>query len=224
MIEVGASHEYREANALRQAIWRLLEDHTRRGAEEQDPNIIVGLQDAANRLGAVERRLLEQLGGQRDAELSSGLVLPESQPDRAARSEPHPPITTDAAIVLALAEVFVPLAASQADEAERWLHIMRDYGIVGDALQALGMASTQPATPSLPQPRRSRTSHPVTSVASEAAFFASERKASAVATIDVLFAVILRYGSLFDRVLYAATSKRRSDLLATVVGRSPVPA
>jgi hypothetical protein len=223
MTELPVPPEYERLAALRQATWQLLEDYTRRGPEEQDPSIIVGLQDAANHLGAVEQRLLEPPGGPLPT-LTSGSAMPESRRDSAARSEQHPPITADAAIVLGLAEVLVPLATSRADEAERWLYIMRDYGIVGDALQALGMTSTQPATPSLPPPRPARGADPVNAVASEAGFFASERGASAVATIDVLFAVIVRYGSLFDRALYAATSKRRSELLAAVVGRGPVPA
>jgi hypothetical protein len=219
MTELSAPLEFQRLAALRQATWQLLEEYTRRSPGELDPNVIVCLQDAANRLGAAEQSLLEPRGGTPRVKLESASAMPGPQGGDASQGEPRPPITADAAIVLGLAEIFVPLAASPAEEAERWLHIMRDYGTVGEALQALGMTSTQHATPSVPPPRPRRDPTSVTAVASEARFFASERGAGAVATIDVLFAVIVRYGSLFDRALYAATSKRRSELLAAIVGR-----
>jgi hypothetical protein len=222
MIEVAASHEYQRAAALRQATWQLLEAYTRRQVrEEQDSRIIVGLQDAANRLGAVERWLLEHPVNTRDAEPSGAPTVPQSERDDSAQSEPDPHPTADAAIVLTLAEVFVPLAPSRVDEAERWLRVMHGYGAVGQGLQELGMPCGQLSTPSLP-PRRGLS--PVPAVASEAAHFAHERGAPAIATIDVLFAVILLYGPLFDRALYTATSKRRTDLLAILVDREQVAA
>ena len=222
MIEVAASHEYQRAAALRQATWQLLEEYTRRRVgEEQDSKIIVALQDAANRLGAVERSLLEHPGNTRDAERSGAPTVAPSEHDDSAQSVPDPHLTDEAAIVLTLAEVFVPLASSRVDEAERWLRIMHGYGTVGQGLQELGMPCGQLSTPSLP-PRHGLS--PVAAVASEAAHFADERGAPAIATIDVLFAVILLYGPLFDRALYTATGKRRSDLLATLVGREHVAA
>ncbi len=222
MIEVAASNEYQRAAALREATWQLLEEYRRRRVgEARDSKIIVGLQDAANRLGAVERSLLEHPGNTRDAERSVAPTVPTGERDDAAQSEPDPHPNAEAAIVLTLAEVFVPLASSRVDEAERWLRIMHGYGTVGQGLQELGMPCGQLSTPSLP-PRRGLS--PVAAVPSEAAHFARERGAAAIATIDVLFAVILLYGPLFDRALYTATGKRRSDLLATLVGREPVAA
>lgn len=218
MIELAAQQEYERAAALRQGTWQLLEEYTRRRSDDQDTNIIDGLQDAANRLGAVEQLLLEKSGDTRYAERSLGVAAPSPKPDDAPRIEPDHPINAEAAIVLALAEIFVPLAASAADEAERWLHIMREHGTVGAALQELGMASGQLSTPSLPARRRDVGDlNPVTVVASEASKFASGRGARAIATVDVLFAVIRRYGPVFDRALYGATSKHRTDLLATLV-------
>jgi hypothetical protein len=222
MVEVGASHEYERAAALRHATWQLLEQYMRRRVgEERDPGVIVGLQDAANRLGAVERSLLEHPRNTRDAERSVAPTVPPPERDDAVQSEPGPRPTAEAAIVLTLAEVFVPLASSRVDEAERWLRIMHGYGTVGEGLQELGMPCGQLSTPSLPP---GHGLSPVAAVASEAAHFARQRGAQAIATIDVLFAVILSYGPLFDRVLYAATSKRRGDLLAILVGREHIAA
>jgi hypothetical protein len=221
VVEVGASDEYQRAAALRQAAWQLLEEYTRRRVgEARDPKIIVGLQDAANRLGGVERSLLEHRNT-RGTERCVAPIMLSSQHNYSAPNtqDLHP--TAEAAVVLTLAEVFVPLAASPADEAERWLRIMHGHGTVGKGLQELAMPSRQLSTPSLP-PRHGPS--PVPAVASEAAWFASERGARAIATIDVLFAVILLYGPLFDRALYGATGKRRSDLLATLVGREYVAA
>ncbi len=229
MIEGAPSHEYQRAVALRQETWDLLEEYTDgRAGEERDPKVIVGLQDAANRIGAVERLLLEYVGDSRDALPSVAPPVSERVASAREASAVRPSAeasglrpTAEAAIVLTLAEVFVPLAASPADEAERWLRVMHGYGTVGRGLQRLGMPSAQLSTPSL---ARSRGPSQFAAVTAEAAYFAGERGAPAIATIDVLFAAISVYGPLFDRALYAATSKRRSDLFAAVVGREHVSA
>ena len=137
-----------------------------------------------------------------------------------AATPPERPKTASAAIFLALAETLVPFAASRADEAERWLRIMREHGSVGDALANLGMVSGQFSTPSLGSASRQPDPESVTAVASDAASFAAERNAPAIGGVDVLFAVILQYGSLFDRALYAATNKQRHDLLAALVAKT----
>jgi hypothetical protein len=64
----------------------------------------------------------------------------------------------------------------------------------------------------------------VSAVAADAAELSFRRGARTVATVDVLFAVISHYGRLFDRALYAATNKQRSDLFATLVGHGLVVA
>jgi hypothetical protein len=115
--------------------------------------------------------------------------------------------TAEAAIVLALAELTVPFATTRQDEAERWLRVLRQEGQVGAALQALGVDEPpQLAT-------RAELSHPadvargheaVRAVGAQARDLARERGGDHTTTVDVLFAVILAYGSLFDRTLYAA--------------------
>src|SRR5437868_13677642 len=106
MIEVAASHEYQRAAALRQATWHLLEEYTRRRVvEERDSRIIVGLQDAANRLGAVERSLLEHPGNTRDAERPVAPTVPPSDGDDKAQAEHDPHPTAEHATVLTPAVV-----------------------------------------------------------------------------------------------------------------------
>lgn len=82
------------------------------------------------------------------------------------------------------------------------------------------MVSGQFSTPSLGSASRQPDRESVTAVASDAASFAAERNAPAIGGVDVLFAVILQYGSLFDRALYAATNKQRRDLLAALVAKT----
>jgi hypothetical protein len=220
---LGASHEHERVAALRREAWDVLEDYRLRRVGGHDARVMVGLQDIANRLGSVEA-LLEALPETSDLH---GAPATDAEPPPlavdASRTEPDMPVGTDAAILLALADVSVPLAASRVDEAERWLRVMRDHGNVGRALQELGMAPAELATPSLGSRRGSAPRvNPVTMVATQAATLASERGAQTVTTVDVLFAVISQYGPVFDRVLYAATGKTRSALLSTLV-ESPAP-
>jgi hypothetical protein len=200
MITSATSHDYERVSALRRDAWELLEDYRKRPRDEQDPGIIVKLQDIANELGVVEEGLRKT-----------------SPPTETSPIEVGFPVSSDAAILLALAEGSVPLAASRVDEGERWLRVMREHGNVGRALQELGMTAGELATPSMgarrPGPPRP---NPVSAVASEAVRLARERRAQSVTTVDVLFAVISKYGPAFDRALYAATRASRSALLATL--------
>src|SRR5205085_11445559 len=141
----------------------------------------------------------------------------EIQETSSSETAPDLPVSAATTIMLALAETLVPLAPSRVDEAERWLRIMREHGHVGNVLAELGMASGQLSTP-VDEPPRRRTSGevPVTGVADAAASFAHDRDAPAVTTVDLMFAVILDYGPLFDRALYGATSRTRGDLLTAL--------
>jgi hypothetical protein len=185
------------------------------GPAERDQSVIVELQDAANHLGAVERSLRERVCPQPFVPSADPPALSLASSDLAPKA-PERPKRASAAIFLALAETLVPFASSRADEAERWLRIMREHGNVGEALASLGMVSGELSTPSLGSASRQPDPESVTAVASDAASFAAERNAPAIADADVLFAVILQYGSLFDRALYGATNKQRHDLLATL--------
>jgi hypothetical protein len=57
LVEPAQQHDYKLAASLRQGTWELLERSLECGKGEQDTQVIVALQDAANLLGAVERRL-----------------------------------------------------------------------------------------------------------------------------------------------------------------------
>jgi hypothetical protein len=214
----AAHREYERVTQLRQGAFDLLDQHMRGGSAEPDQTVIVELQDAANHLGAVERSLRDRLPPQ-PLETSAA---PSFGSGDLASTPSELPKSASAAIFLALAETLVPFAASRADEAERWLRIMREHGQVGEALAVLGMVSGQLSTPSLGSASRQPDPESVTAVASDAAFFAAERNAPAIAGVDVLFAVIMQYGSLFDRALYAATNKQRHDLLAVLARQDTV--
>jgi hypothetical protein len=209
MFKPPSSPDYARVSALRQQTWELLDDYRQRPRELQDLRIIDRLQDIANHLGAIEESLLAE-----SAETDAVAVI---HPVVDLHGGEDLPISAEAEILLALAEVSIPLAASRADEAERWLRVMREHGYVGRVLQDLGMPAGQLATPS----HDSRVAGPagVASVGrlrAEAGRLARERGAQEVSTIDVLFGVMARYGSIFDRALYASTGKSRSALLATL--------
>ena len=122
-------------------------------------------------------------------------------------------LSEDAAIVLALADTAVPFAVSPEDEAERWVRVLRLHGIVGTALQSLGVGeapletAAQPASVRLLR-RRPLGEDVVQMVTDEARNFARVRSASAVATVDVLFALFVVYGKPFDRALYVRGTTR----------------
>jgi hypothetical protein len=213
MSELSAMRGYRQVADLRQATFELLEQQMERGGQDPDQDVITALQDAANRLGAAERALFEAVS----EVWSRPSATDESPETRSSEAAQECEISAAVAIALALAETLVPLAPSRADEAERWLRIMREHGHVGNALAELGMTSGQLATPAdEPRPRGRNHADPVTVVAQAADGFARDRDAPAVTTADLLFAVILEYGPLFDRALYGATRRARDDLLTAL--------
>ncbi len=123
----------------------------------------------------------------------------------------------DAAIVLALAETAIPFASSPQDEAERWVRLLRLHGKVGEALQALGVGEAPLETIAEPRAVRLLRSGPdrkdaVAAVSHAAVRFARGRGADAVATVDVLFAVLEHYGRTFDRALYVRGTTREELL------------
>jgi hypothetical protein len=134
----------------------------------------------------------------------------------------------DAAIVLALAETAIPFAVSPEDEAERWVRVLRLHGQVGSALQALGVGEAPLSTAA--QPRAVRVlrrgplgADPVRDVALASQRFAAGRRARAVATVDVLFAVFEVYGQAFDRALYIRGTSRE-ELIERLASQAEVPA
>ena len=119
---------------------------------------------------------------------------------------PRLSLSQDAAIVLALAETAIPFASSREDEAERWVRVLRLHGQVGGALQALGVGEAPLETPAQPASVRLLRRRPlgedvVEMVTQKARVFAVGRRANAVCTVDVLFALFDVYGKAFDRAL-----------------------
>jgi len=122
-------------------------------------------------------------------------------------------LSQDAAIVLALADTAVPFAHSPEDEAERWVRVLRMHGAVGATLQSLGVGEAPLETPAQPASVRLLRRRPlgedvVEIVTQKARVFAVGRRANAVCTVDVLFALFDVYGKTFDRALYIRGTSR----------------
>jgi hypothetical protein len=128
------------------------------------------------------------------------------------------PLAPDAAMALGLASTALPFARTPADEVERWLRVLRLHGEVGIALQALGVSEV-PLTDADNAERRApgedgvEDRDAVALVTERALRVAWERRARALATTDVLVAVMDVYGEDFDQVLQAHGTDR-SELLA----------
>lgn len=119
----------------------------------------------------------------------------------------RPVLAPDAAIALGIASTAMPFARTPEAEVERWLRVLRLHGQVGIALQALGV-SEEPLPGEAASPDRERAVAPagaerdaVARVTEHAVRIAGERDAHALATTDVLMAVMHVYGEDFDRVL-----------------------
>jgi hypothetical protein len=126
-------------------------------------------------------------------------------------------LSQDAAIVLALADTAVPFASSPEDEAERWVRVLRLHGWVGTALQSLGVGEAPLETTAQPASVRLLRRRPlgediVEIVTQRARDFAAARKAGAVCTVDVLFALFAVYDKTFDRALYVRGTTREELL------------
>jgi hypothetical protein len=129
-----------------------------------------------------------------------------------------PAIAPDAAMVLGLASTAMPFARTPADEAERWLRVMRLHGQVGIALQALGVSemSLSEGEHAAPEhagaPVAEGDPDAIAHVVAHASRIAGERGASGVATPDLLMGVIHVYGEDFDRVLHTHGTDREELL------------
>jgi hypothetical protein len=134
-------------------------------------------------------------------------------------------LSQDAAIVLGLAGTAMGFAHSREDEAERWLRVLRIHGRVGEALQALGVPEAPLMTHARPAPSPTAGPpagvDPVDVICRRAVGMATARTADRVGTLDVLFAVLETYGSLFDRALYIRGTSRE-ELLERVASAERV--
>ena len=122
------------------------------------------------------------------------------------------PLSQDAALVATLAGTAMPFSHSAADQAERWLRVLRLHGQVGAAMQALGVGEAPLMTGSEPAPADPGGpplgDEAVERVVTRAGELAVERKATTVCTVDILFALFEIYGGLIDRALYVRGSSR----------------
>jgi hypothetical protein len=192
--------------------------------------------DLHRAVGSVRSRALDLLGDMRregfaaDAGLADAVAGMQNVVNSLGASHAKlgspPPISQDAAIVLALASTALPFATDETDEAERWLRVMRLHGQVGAALQALGVpeapletAADRPVTP-----RRGRSNgNAVTEILTRSRDLAREREAATTGTIEVLFAVLSVYEGTFDRMLYERGTSRE-ELLSCLAERASAAA
>ena len=115
-----------------------------------------------------------------------------------------PPLSREGAIVLGLASTVLPFSHAKEDQAARWLRLLHREGQVGSALRALGVPE-RPLGPGEPPSAEQRTrGEDATRLVEERAVeLARVRGQRTVGTVEVLFAVLGRYGGEFTRVLYA---------------------
>ena len=137
-----------------------------------------------------------------------------------------PRLSQDAGIVLGLAGTSVLHARDEYDAAERWVRVLRLYGVVGAAMQALGVGETPIDTAAAePEARHKPEKVPgAEEVTARSRDMALHRGAPAVGTIDVLFACFDLYGAALDRALYVRGTSRDELLerIAYEVERVPV--
>lgn len=121
-----------------------------------------------------------------------------------------PRLSQDAGITLGLAGTSILHARDMNDAAERWVRVLRLYGLVGAAMQALGVGETPIDTAAAePEARHIPEKVPgAEEVTERAREMALHRGAPAVGTIDVLFACFDLYGTAFDRALYVRGTSR----------------
>jgi hypothetical protein len=129
-----------------------------------------------------------------------------------------PVLAPDAAIALGIASTAMPFARTPEDEVERWLRVLRLHGQVGIALQALGV-SEQPLPGGDHGDGHDRNvalaggdRDAVALVTEHAVRVAAERGAHALATADILVAVMCVYGEDFDRALQVHGTDREEVL------------
>ena len=121
-----------------------------------------------------------------------------------------PRLSQDAAVTLGLAGTSILHATDEHDAAERWVRVLRLYGVVGIAMQALGVGEAPLETPSVdPALRHKPEKVPgVEEVTERSRDMALQRGAPAVGTIDILFACFDLYGKGIDRALYVRGTSR----------------
>jgi hypothetical protein len=128
-----------------------------------------------------------------------------------------PTLAPDAAMALGIASTAMPFARTPEDEVERWLRVLRLHGRAGMALQELGVSEVPLDGAESPTGRHAKAlpdepRDPVALVTERALQIAEERGGEALATTDVLLAVMHVYGEDFDRVLHVHGAEREQLL------------
>jgi hypothetical protein len=126
----------------------------------------------------------------------------------------------DAALVLGIAATAIPFARTPADEAERWLRVLRLHGEVGVALQGLGVSEAslnahdaEHASERAAREREGDRQADVIALVSERAVrVAEERGADGVGTTELLIALLDVYGEVFEHTLRAHGADSREVL------------
>jgi hypothetical protein len=123
----------------------------------------------------------------------------------AAEASPERPVEArcyrDAAMMaVGLAATALPFACSHAEEAERWLRILRVSGAVGNAMQAIGVPE-EPLVPGIGSDAEARLADALESVLAAAEANGRTRQEKAIATEDLLVGVHQTYGAAFDYAL-----------------------
>jgi len=124
------------------------------------------------------------------------------------QTDPHVmvPLSSDAALVAALAGTAMPFAHSTEDQVQRWLRALRLHGRVGAAMQALGVgeaALSDSGQPADLYPQAHPDPNAAEHVVGRAGELAAERGANTVSTPDILAALCDVYAPLVDGALYA---------------------
>jgi hypothetical protein len=211
---------YAATRSLRSYALDLLTEASAASASEALAPAVARLQSVANELGSVER-LLKLDPAEDAASRDPEAAWRPLHGDAPSSNGDGPPPSRDAATVLALATATVPLSASDVDEAERWLRVLRLHGRVGATLDSLGVSAYQLPTIA-DRPGAEGLARPVgrvEAVSVLAAEFARRHGSRTLDTVHVLFAVLAVHGARFDRALYAHGTTRRQllDRLATGV-------
>jgi hypothetical protein len=150
------------------------------------PEAMVALQAAANELGVAERALEPAARPGRDVPPAILALDADAAADASW--------TGEALAVMALAELSVPYASAPADEVDDWLRALRreGQGKVGRALGDLGFPDGELSARAEP-PRTGRRLQSLQAVRTKAAELARRRRAAAVTTVDMLFAIFAEY-------------------------------
>ena len=132
----------------------------------------------------------------------------EEEGERSSRESASPAnqmkLSEDATVALGLARTAIPFATSRAEEAEKWLRVLRMHGDVGAALQGLGVgeAPLEPDADDQPNPNKREDGREITDrVCQVASDLARCNDAPVAGTVHLLLAVVWVYDEDFDRVL-----------------------